>query len=1098
MSRGKLFGLLAGLAAVLVALAAVATMLVRTGREEEGGAETPLAFAREHSAQGRRLPVAIVKEKLAHGKEAQREKVSGPAQAQVDERAYPRDYVSAVRARTARAAYVGQTKAALRDPFQEVGPFVPSVPREVTYTGAPTTNSGRVTAMVVDPDCGRPGKACRAWIAAAGGGIWHTDDALAASVAWRPSSSGLTSGAFGSLLIDPTDPSGETLYAGSGEPNGSGDSEAGVGLFRSTDGGKTWGLLPGSVPVSRDRSIGSIAVNPDDGTLWIGTDLARHGSSSSNGGRRTPPDAPELGLYKSTDGGASFALAFSQAASPKDPAAGTDYFQGGVNKVVLDPKDPSTVYAAVFGHGIWRSSTRLEGGSATFAPVFATRNPDDTFGGRTEFDLAVVAGQDGPVTRAYVGDASDDQGVSELWRSDDVDQPATRLSDGEKNLQPWGKLSSDDPKEAGFSSYRFCQDQCGYDMGVVADPSDPDTVILIGSMNYDELQVFGGRQRTNGRAVIRSTDAGETFNDMTNDATPVPGADASLLSGGVTGMHPDQHAVAFDPYNPRFFFVGSDGGVVRVNGRYVNRTQDCAARALEGDDLALCRQVLRAVPQRIDSLNDSLRTLQYQSVSLNPSSERDDLLGGTQDNGTWAFNPTGDPARPFDAFESIGGDGGQSAIDSDGVKIHTYYGPTMDANFGGDGGDTDSPRGWDYISQPLDEAAADEEDPEAFSFYVPLTRDPRRTGTLFTGGEHVWRTPDDGGDRAQLDRHCRETTTDIGDGAIQCGDWERIGAKLSADPADYIVATERAPSDESTLWVGTRKGHLWVSRNANAADASAVSFTEVKNASLPARFVSSIHIDPADADHVWVSHAGYAAYTPATPGHVFEITVDAATNAATVTPESFDLGDQPVTDLVADAQTGDLYASTDFGVLRLPTGGQGWEKAADNLPVVAVYGLTVAPGSRLLYAATHGRGVWRVNLPGGENPAPQPPTPGPGVPALSGAAAAGPSAGPAPSPPASAARPPQSAVRGTRAAGRARITKITLKRRGDVVIVRFRVGRSTKVRVAVRNARGRIVGRSRVRAVKGGRTASIRVMVRHGTRGRLRATVTDQPESRAP
>src|SRR3954469_25343658 len=287
--RRKWLGLFGGLAVVLAAIAAVA--IVHAVREHEEGEEESLsAFVREHDGQRlRRLPIAVVREKLEHGKEAQREKISGPAQAQVDERAFPRTVVTAAQARDARAAFLDQSPAGLADPFVELGPFVPRVPREVTYTGAPTTNSGRVTALAVDPNCGRPGKACRAWMAAAGGGIWRTGDALAGSGRWTPATNGLTTGAFGSLVVDPTDATGNTLYAGSGEPNGSSDSEAGVGLFRSTDGGATWSLVPGSAAVARDRSIGSIAINPDDGTIWIGTDLARHGSSSSNGGRRPPP-----------------------------------------------------------------------------------------------------------------------------------------------------------------------------------------------------------------------------------------------------------------------------------------------------------------------------------------------------------------------------------------------------------------------------------------------------------------------------------------------------------------------------------------------------------------------------------------------------------------------------------------------------------------------------------------------------------------------------------------------------------------------------------------------------------------------------------------
>ena len=120
----------------------------------------------------------------------------------------------------------------------------------------------------------------------------------------------LPTNAFGSLIVDANDASGNTLYAGSGEPNGSGDSEAGLGLFKSTDGGQSWSLVAGSQSVAINRSIGAIAVKPGaPGTIYIGTDVARHGSSAANGGRRTPPDAPALGVYKSTDGGATFTLA---------------------------------------------------------------------------------------------------------------------------------------------------------------------------------------------------------------------------------------------------------------------------------------------------------------------------------------------------------------------------------------------------------------------------------------------------------------------------------------------------------------------------------------------------------------------------------------------------------------------------------------------------------------------------------------------------------------------------------------------------------------------------------------------------------------------
>ena len=80
---------------------------------------------------------------------------------------------------------------------------------------------------------------------------------------------------------------------------------------------------------------------------------------------------------------------------------------------------------------------------------------------------------------------------------------------------------------------------------------------------------------------------------------------------------------------------------------------------------------------------------------------------------------------------------------------------------------------------------------------------------------------------------------------------------------------------------------------------------------------------------------------------------------------SLDIGDQPVNDAVLDVATGDVYVSTDFGVLRLAEGTQTWVPVADGLPSAAVSGLTLAAnknGARLLYAATHGRGAWRIRL----------------------------------------------------------------------------------------------------------------------------------------
>ena len=86
------------------------------------------------------------------------------------------------------------------------------------------------------------------------------------------------------------------------------------------------------------------------------------------------------------------------------------------------------------------------------------------------------------------------------------------------------------------------------------------------------------------------------------------------------------------------------------------------------------------------------------------------------------------------------------------------------------------------------------------------------------------------------------------------------------------------------------------------------------------------------------------------------------TGNAVWTDRSFNLGDQPITSVAFDSSTGDVFASTDYGVLMLQRGGSNWSPAAANLPPVAVYGLTIDTDARLLYAATHGRGIWRLKL----------------------------------------------------------------------------------------------------------------------------------------
>ncbi len=849
--------------------------------------------------------------------------ISRPDYSRYKNMAYPAADVAPAQSDAARAAFkaLSSTFASGETPaWALITPGVAPVSGNVTYTGRDSTASGRVTALALTPGCKDDDYgSCRAFLGAAGGGVWVADHPFGGTLNWTSASVGLDSNAVGSIAVDPHG-RGQVLYVGTGEQNSSGDSEAGVGLYRSVDGGATWAVLPATVALANGLSIASIKIDPRDSShIYFGTMTALHGAAAS-ANPSLPPNTANLGLYESHDGGQSFAQVLSTAPGGN--------FAGGVMQIELDPADLDTVYLSIFGYGIVRSSVSLDGDNQ-FRTVFATGAPNDGFN-RLVMALTTKAG----TTRVYVGDSLDQVGTSYVYRVDNARVPAATLSDGTNN-PGWIALSDPTPGNPGYGSYGFCQGQCFYDIYIATPPGQPDTVWIGGSMNYNEI--FGVvAPASNGRAVMRSTNAGVTFTDMTRDLQSPP-----------QGMHPDQHAIVFNPQNPAQVLAGSDGGVVRTSGAFGDATAQCGARGLAGADLADCMTWLAAIPVRIDPVNNGLTSLQFGSIAFDPRNSDAVWMGGTQDNGTWAY---GDPSSPF--FETMGGDGGNCGFDASdsSIRFHTYYYPQVDVNFQGA-----NTLGWDWISDPLLLSGENTE------FYTAMISDPLVGGTMFAGLQHIWRTQDNGGSRSYLDLHCNEYT---GDFQAPCGDWVPLGADLTgttfgADRTGGEVAlVARSTGEHHTLWSGTSRGRVFVSRNADATDPTTVAFQRIDSAGTPRRVISGIAVDPRNGRHAWVAYTGYGFYTPATPGHVFDVSVG-SNGSATFKDISYNLGDLPITALVRDDHRGDLYAGTDFGVLVLKAGATQWAAAGSGLPPVAVYQLGLTRQGDL-YAATHGRSMWRL------------------------------------------------------------------------------------------------------------------------------------------
>jgi hypothetical protein len=918
-------------------------------------------------------------------------------------RAYPAPYVPfqlTVNAKSSWNKLKSQKNKKTVGNWTLAGPSTANFPDILTFSGAPYTTSGRVTALAIDPAC--KNSQCTVWVGAAGGGVWRTDNALSGSgVNWTFVSGSFATNAIGTLTYDAAH---NTLYAGTGEPNSSGDSEAGFGVYVSTDRGNSWTKLaantsvplgagvdcdavfaapPGtfgvkhapaySGPAFDGRAISSIVVDPGNpNNLYVSTDRGVRGVSSVTGGTVSlAPGLPPYGLWKSTDGGANFTLLNYQDVCLNPTLAGdAGIIQAsfgstrGVHETALDPGIASLVYAAPYPQnnavpvntkgGVWRSTDSGASWTQIKNALNPTLNTD-----RASFAVTPIAGG---FTRMYVGVGNSSVATINQARLYRTDNAVTASNASFTDLTAVQQASS-----APNQTLNYCGDpavgaQCWYDNVVYSPPGKPDVVYLGGSYNYSQYGF-----RNNGRAFIRSTDAGSTFTDMTWDATTNPTPPGNCCQANAiapNGMHPDSHAIVEVPGTDSAIF-GSDGGLVRSSGTFVDISGQCDSRAVAGTNLNTCRQMLSAVPSFLYNLNKKLSTLQFQSLSVAADNPKH-LQGGTQDNGTWE---TYGSAVTWN--QVIYGDGGQSGFSAtnSGFRFNSFSGNFHDVNF-----QNGEPTKWVIASGPI---AATE--PNGAQFYAPMIADPNSAaaGTIYEGSLSVWRTQDWAGNQAFLEANCPEFTTAGNNPA--CGDFVRIGptgaTQLTANAADYrgttraggnVGALARAGSDTSTLWAATTTGRVFISKNADAVDSS-VTFTRLDVlAATPARFISGIVVDPANANHAWLSYSSYNTLD-AVPGHIFSVTYDPGAGTATWT--SLDgsgttaFPDFPATGIAFDSVLGDIYASNDWGVLRLANGSSDWVVAGIGLPNVEVAGLTIVPSARKLFAATHGLSAWQLTLP---------------------------------------------------------------------------------------------------------------------------------------
>ena len=309
------------------------------------------------------------------------------------------------------------------------------------------------------------------------------------------------------------------------------------------------------------------------------------------------------------------------------------------------------------------------------------------------------------------------------------------------------------------------------------------------------------------------------------------------------------------------------------------------------------------------SLNTNLELTQfYAGVSVSPTSATT-ILGGTQDNGTLEWGGSG--SWP----QIVGGDGGFTALDQ--LTGATAFAETqwqINQSFSG-------PRRRDAgagSTQFLLKTNGINIGDRAL-FIPPIAMDPLRPRIVFFGTFNLYRSASSG---------------DL---------WTRVGTNLTNG---NIASIGVAPSDTTTFYVGATDGRLSYTHDLGATWTTATG--------IGTGPITDIAVDPRDARVAIIVQSGFTT----TSRGVFR-TVD---GGATWTNLSFDLPNIPLLAVVLEPGTRDITIGTDLGVFTLRSGATSWTPVLNGLPNVAVYDLVFdAPRSRLI-AATHGRGMFALDV----------------------------------------------------------------------------------------------------------------------------------------
>lgn len=716
---------------------------------------------------------------------------------------------------------------------------------------------------------------------------------------------GWVTGRMTSLAVD-----GRYLYAGAADG----------GVWRSTDGGSNWTPLTDRLPTT---SIGSVAVNPKDHSVWVGTGEANTSSDSFVG----------MGVYRSSDHGTLWRhvggreidhqmigkLAFDGYGSLYAATSAGVYQRrlgaslGSNWHLSLRPGTPGP-YGFTFANDVAVrphthgrtvvASVAWRGGYTDYNGFYETRNGGNTWA--RVHPKGIDAANIGRSSFAY-GSSGRLYAVVESIKKYNFN-PDTALmgvyfSKSGNAAGPWRlgagseELGNSPGNALGFGSGYSPGIQVWYNQFIGVDPRKPGHVYLGLEEVFESSN--GGRRWT-------------TIGPYWNFTLPC------YAAGGPTNCpqttHPDQHAVAFGGGK---VWVGNDGGVY--------------SRGLHGSSWNV--------------LNADLRTLQYYYAGVGALSGGNlGYWGGLQDNGS-SFLRTNQPTM----VSPFGGDGGDVIVDPTNANrtVQEYVG--LDMWLTTNGGRSDgSTFAWREITPACGAFTytPDPCDPQP-RFIAPFRADVNDVNRHWVaGGRYVWESKKGWGTA------CSDTACDWKQ-VHDTGEASQITALADNGVTMYAGYCGNGcnPLDVFYAGIDTNYGGTW----------HTVAGPGMTNGGdqLPQRVVSNLVVDPTDAGHILALYSGYSRrWIPGGGvGHVFE-----SWNGGTTWKDiSGNLPDAPADDIAMTG--GKLVLATDVGVFVSDASSpSAWMRYGTGLPNAIPNDLTMTPSGDIV-AATHGRGMWQIVAP---------------------------------------------------------------------------------------------------------------------------------------